>query len=610
MFEFLRKGASSLVTKIILAVITIVFVFWGIGTFTAGRRELVAEVNGIPITLREFREFYNFQLFQLRQTFGELSQEDLKKLNFKQQVLQTIAQAKLLEKKAKEMGIKVTSLEVGYAISKIPSFQVNGKFNPTRYKLILREIGITPEFFENLVKEDLLKRKIELLLTSPIIVSKKEAEQFLKFYKQKLNFIEADIPLSFCEKEVKVTEKELKNYYLAHRDVYVEPEKVKIAYLFFPYKGKAKVTEEEIRDYYETHLSEFKEPFRVKLRRIFIPAIGESSFKQAEKIKSSIKSIKDFARFGDKKGMWLSEKEIPSQLLSLLKSAKKGAIIGPVKVEGGYLILGVEDIKPSRVLKLKEVKEKIKSKLEKEKIKEKVKDQVVEIYGQVVGENSLTLWAKKHHKKLKYSDFLTKNRLLKLIPSFSAVNKIFKTAKGDYLSPIETQKGIYLVEVVDKKPPRTLKFEEVKERVRKDFIRDEGKKICEKKSQALLTYLKKDLKKGSKIRADVFKKFGFVEKKKEFLREELQNYYSPDIAEVLENTGKPGLIDRYFWDGEFYKIFYIKKIKPFNGKINQQELDRISRQLLIEKRRKFLDLWFRNLRESANLKIYSLFKNF
>ena len=158
MFRFLRKGATSLLAKIFLAVITIVFVFWGIGTFTAGRRDLVAEVNGIPITLREFREFYNFQLFQLRQTFGELSQEDLKKLNFKEQILQSIAQAKLLEKKAEEMGIKITPLEIGYAISRIPSFQVNGKFNPTKYKLVLREIGITSEFFEKLIKQDLLRK--------------------------------------------------------------------------------------------------------------------------------------------------------------------------------------------------------------------------------------------------------------------------------------------------------------------------------------------------------------------------------------------------------------------------------------------------------------------
>jgi peptidyl-prolyl cis-trans isomerase D len=605
MFKFLRKGATSLLAKIFLAVITIVFVFWGIGTFTAGRRDLVAEVNGIPITLREFREFYNFQLFQLRQTFGELSQEDLKKLNFKEQILQSIAQAKLLEKKAEEMGIKITPLEIGYAISRIPSFQVNGKFNPTKYKLVLREIGITSEFFEKLIKQDLLRKKIELLLTSPLIVSKEEAREFLKFFKQKLDFIEASIPLSSCEKEVKVTEKKLKNYYLTHRDIYVEPEKVKIAYLFFPYKGKVKVTEEEIKNYYETHLDEFKEPFRVKLRRIFVPVIGKDSFKQAEKIKKSLKSIKDFEKFGYKQGIWVNEEQIPPDLLPLLKSAKKGAIIGPVKVGGGYFILGIEDIKPTRLLKLDEVKAKIRKKLEEEKIKEQVKDRAVEIYGKVVEENGLTAWAKKYKKELKYTDWMKRDQLLRLIPSFSAINKIFKTTKGDYLSPIETSKGIYLVEIVDKKPPRTLKFEEVKERVKKDFLKDEGKKVCEAKSQKLIS----EIKKSKNFLQTLFKKAGFRFKELKLMREDFRNYYSPEIAEVLENTGKPGLIERYFWDGEFYKIFYIKKIKPFNGKITQQELDKISRQLLVEKRRKFLETWFRDLRESANLKIYPLFKN-
>ena len=48
MFEFLRKGASSLVTKIILAVITIVFVFWGIGLLQQGEENLSQKLMEYP----------------------------------------------------------------------------------------------------------------------------------------------------------------------------------------------------------------------------------------------------------------------------------------------------------------------------------------------------------------------------------------------------------------------------------------------------------------------------------------------------------------------------------------------------------------------------------
>jgi len=156
MLNFLRKGATSLYVKLFLLVIVIVFIFWGIGNFTSERKNLVAKVNGIPITLKEFQEYYNFQVSKLKQTFGELSAEDIAKLKLKNQILEELIRIKLLESQAEKFGIEITPVEITYAISQITSFQENGKFSPTKYQSILRELRISPEFFEKLIKIDLL----------------------------------------------------------------------------------------------------------------------------------------------------------------------------------------------------------------------------------------------------------------------------------------------------------------------------------------------------------------------------------------------------------------------------------------------------------------------
>ncbi|PMP94935.1 MAG: hypothetical protein C0169_05960, partial [Thermodesulfobacterium geofontis] len=220
MLRFLRKGATSLYVKIFLAVIVIVFIFWGIGTFTSERKDLIAKVNGIPITLKDFEEYYNFQLSRLKQTFGELSPKDLAALKLKEQVLEELIKLKLLEDQAKKLKIEITPIEVTYAISQIPSFQENGKFSTVKYQYILRELGISPEFFEKLIRSDLIYQRLKLLLTAPIMVSEEEVKEYLKYNKQILEVLEIDLPLNMCIQKVTFTDKDIENYYLAHRDIY------------------------------------------------------------------------------------------------------------------------------------------------------------------------------------------------------------------------------------------------------------------------------------------------------------------------------------------------------------------------------------------------------
>lgn len=149
MFEFLRKGATSLFAKIFLAIIIIVFVFWGIGYFGTSDRNLVAEVDGEKINLKEFQEYYNFKFFQLKQAFGEVSSEDLKKMRFKEMALQELIRIKLTQRIAQDLGLKITQEEINLAISQLPFFQQEGRFNPSAYLAFLREMGLTPATFES-----------------------------------------------------------------------------------------------------------------------------------------------------------------------------------------------------------------------------------------------------------------------------------------------------------------------------------------------------------------------------------------------------------------------------------------------------------------------------
>jgi len=418
MFEFLRKGATSIFAKIFLAVIIIVFVFWGIGTFTGDRSQVVAEISGEKITAKEFREYYNYQLYQLKLAFGESSQEIAKDPKFKEEVLFDLIRKKLLRKYAESLGLSVSEKEVEMYLAQIPAFQDRGSFNPAKYQTLLREVGVTPKFFEALLKQDLLEQKLSSLLNSALFTTKKEAEEFAKFYFQTLHFKLAELPYSSCAKELNPTDSDLENFFLTRRDLYTEEEKVKLVYHFLPFEGTAEVSEKEIKDYYEKNLTRFKEPFKVKLREVFIEGTDQSAFTKAQSLRAEIKDLKDFTKHKSI-SQWYDENSLPPELKNLIKSAKPGLILGPLKVEGGYLIVGVEEISPERLLKLEEVKSRIISELKQEKIKANVIAKANELYTKVVKEDGLTNLSQKEGIKLEETPYLTKKELLKPYPRFA-----------------------------------------------------------------------------------------------------------------------------------------------------------------------------------------------
>ncbi|NPA38826.1 MAG: hypothetical protein GXO57_00015 [Thermodesulfobacteria bacterium] len=603
MFDFLRKSATSPIAKVFLAVIIIVFVFWGVGFFSLGNRNIVAKVNGIPITLKDYEEYYNFELFKLKQAFGELSQEQLKKLGIKQKVLNDLIKIKLLNEKAKELGIEVSPEEVDYSIAKIPSFQVNGKFNYQRFLAVLQDLGISPSFFRLLVKTDLLLQKFKLFLTAPIIASNDEVKEVIRFNKQTLNIVKATLPISYCESKVKVTKEALKSYYLAHRDIYTEPKKVKLYYIFLPFKGKVKVTDKEVEAFYMENLNNFKEPLQVRLRVIEVPYTVKDALKRAQEVRTKLRSLRDFAKFNAKDLGWVEGTAFPPNLRNLLSKLKPGDIVGPIKGVNGYLILGIEAIRPPRIVPLKKVKKEIKNFLAHRKLINQVKEKADSIYTEVISLNGLKSWAKKHHKKLLETGFLDETGLFKKFQNIEVVKKILQGTKGDYFPPIITTKGVYLVEIADVLPPKLIPFKKIIARVKKDFVKDEGIKVCSEMADEV--FLK--VKKGMPFEK-VVKKKGFSVKHMKVERDLLSKKLPLDVAQVLSNTGKPQLILQKFWLKDKLALFDLKDILPFKGKISKTVIERIKPIVTQEKRARWFNKWYQTLLMSSEVKVYPLFK--
>jgi peptidyl-prolyl cis-trans isomerase D len=176
MLSLMRKHAGSWMIKLVLGAIVVVFVLWGVGSWTSQRSGRVATVNGETITVEEFRITYKRLIEQVRQSFGNnLNEELIKSLNLQKQAVDQLVNKTLMRQEASELNLSVSNEALSRSIRSINAFQTAGVFDPRRYKSVLDRNNLSPEGFEINQKDALLLEKLNDFITGNVKVSEQEA---------------------------------------------------------------------------------------------------------------------------------------------------------------------------------------------------------------------------------------------------------------------------------------------------------------------------------------------------------------------------------------------------------------------------------------------------
>ncbi len=609
--------------KALLAAIIIVFVFWGVGTFRTRQADILAKVNGQVITFSTYRALYAQRLEQLQRMFqGRLSEEMLRQLNLPQQVLEELIQRVLFEQTAKEMGISVTPDEVRLAISQIHAFQTNGHFDPQRYRLLLRELRLTPQEFEDQVRAELLAAKLRHLLTTPVRATKNEVRQHYEFQNEKLTLAYVKLPIERCKEKVKVSEEELKRYFDAHQERYRTPLKIKLSYYFLPFsevEKKLQVSEEEIKTYYETHKEEYHEPEKRKLRHILITKKpnedDEAFFRRAQEIRKKIKTPEDLARLAkqysddphtkEKGGElgYLTKDEVFPGLAEAVFSAKEGEILGPLRSSLGYHIILVEKIKPESYRPLEEVKTEIVKKIKKEKLKHLAWEEANKIYDRIILLGGLETWAKKSGHQIEETPlFDPRHPPAGPAGSPQVIEAALKLEEGELGPPLEVSQGIIIFKVTKRDEPHIPPFEEVKERVKEDFVRDKARELCGKEARELLKALEETQDPGILLQERGLK----LEKTEPVARKDLLSSGLPSpVAQAARGLAEVGKwFSEPVFAGNAYYLLQLEALTPADLKGLAKEEKKLAEELTLIKRQEAFNSWYRRLREKAEVKLY------
>jgi len=164
MLKVMRKHAKYFYVLFFIVILS--FIFWGVGTVDkTGGVETAAEVGKYKISAEEYWKAYDRTYRFYRELYKDAFNEEMeKKLNLKENVLDSMVNERVLLIAARETGINVSDEELQDSISHEPAFMNNGVFDKDLYLNRLRLNRLTPEEFENATRQELTVTKMRQLI--------------------------------------------------------------------------------------------------------------------------------------------------------------------------------------------------------------------------------------------------------------------------------------------------------------------------------------------------------------------------------------------------------------------------------------------------------------
>lgn len=377
----------SWVLWLVIAVF-ILFVFQSFGGARIGGSapsDAAATVGSYTVTYGEFERSYRQAEENLRRAYGQqFTPEMARQSGLPMQVLDGLVNERIMLAEAERMGIRVADQEVRRYILELPVFlDAEGGFvGQETYQQILRSNGLTVDGFEAGIRQDLISRKVQSVLSQTLFVTDEELEQAYRerVERAKIRFLK--LPAARFASEVSLAADEIEAFFEAHSEDYRIPEKRMVDYLLIDpnlLQESMEIADEEVRAYYEQRPDEFSRQEQVHARHILLRVGAERSAEEAEselsEIRGQIEAGADFAALageisedpgssarGGDLGFFGRGQMVP-EFEEAAFSAQPGDLVGPVRSDFGYHLIQVLDRQPAGRVPFEEARERVRSQL-------------------------------------------------------------------------------------------------------------------------------------------------------------------------------------------------------------------------------------------------------
>ncbi|MBU1950162.1 MAG: SurA N-terminal domain-containing protein [Candidatus Eisenbacteria bacterium] len=440
----------------------------------------MAKVNGDPITIEAWEQALQEARTNYRDQRGT-NPDSGDELRLRNQTWEGLIQDLLVRQEAARMKIKVSDSELAYAIRnqplpdffQHPSFQTNGRFDLSKYQAFLGSPNFDPLPLENLYRRTIPLQKVQERIMLSVRVSDEELWESFRRRDEKVRF-------------------ELVHYTMGRINV---PE------------AESGVDDAVLRKFAEEHPDRFEIPEQAELRFVKIDKVysRDDSLEAYEHITNARDEIKDGedygilidayseappSRRGGDTGIFMQQSQFtPPVLGDSIFAMGIGEISGIIKAVDGFHIVRVDSIKTEEGIEKRKVGEIFVPLRPSYDTFVEIRDRILAFAdsAKAVGFNQA---AEAMGLAPDSTGLFPKDGFPRKIGRIQdAIDFAFSGAVKELSRPLETAEAWYIFQLAQHDVRHTPDFEEIRDRVRLQWIQDRRLEIAKQKAQALAASL-------------------------------------------------------------------------------------------------------------------------
>jgi peptidyl-prolyl cis-trans isomerase D len=476
-----------------------------------GRRDgsatAVATVNGEPIPLERYQRRYQAYMDAYSRVYREKFSPTLaEQLGLPQQAVNDLVQEAVVVQRARAEGLEVSDEELNAQIQAVPAFAENGRFSLRLYQDFLRRRGMSAAAFENDVRRELTRMKVETTVKSGIKVSDPELERAFTLRREEVRAAWALVATAPLLAGTSATDDEAQTYLTAHPAEFRQPERRRVQYVtLVPKDFRPPVSDADVEKYYTEHAREFETPPQVHAADVVVrvPETGGSEAEDKARAKAAdvirrARAGEDFAKLAaevsDDPGTrakggdlgWISKGEISPAFEAAVFKLGKGEITPePVRLGMGFHAVKVLDVRPASKKTLKEVAAQLRDRLAAEAADRAARAKADEVRPTLAAAKDFMAEA----KRLQLTPVETTMGKAERLPMGAGADSLeeaaFGLTVGGVSSPVKTPAGWVVLKSIETIPAGVPPLAEIREKVAATIKRHKAEAAALERAQKL-----------------------------------------------------------------------------------------------------------------------------
>ena len=389
MLQSIRNNSQGIIAKVIVGLIAVTFALFGVESLVSltGGSNAPATVNGEEVSERQLLQGVELQRRQLLNQMGENADPTLLDDNvISKMVLDGLIEQAVLTQAAGAQEMVFSDRMIDQMLVSTPSFQVDGKFDRVQFESVLRNAGLSPMMYRELVRKEKVVEQLRTgyLLSSFALDSDLTRVVTLDQQTRDLSYFELDTDK--VQAGIQIDEQDAKQYFDDNRGAYKTEERVVVEYLLLDkvkMLDEVNVSDDEVQQKYQALVDNFEGQQERQASHILIE-ISDSrdagaAEAKAKEVAQRIAAGEDFAELAKAEsddpgsaenggdlgfnGKGLFVPEFDDALFAL----EKGQVSEPVLTDFGYHIIKLVDVKATEAPSFEQAQSDLKFDLMREK---------------------------------------------------------------------------------------------------------------------------------------------------------------------------------------------------------------------------------------------------